>query len=143
MTMKIYARTLAALAGLLLLGSAGALDAQTSDTMTSVPFAFAVGSATLPPDTYRISRLPGHMSAFLIRGRNDGAIVTSQPEGRSQSDATPRLVFHRYGQQYFLREVRLAGNSGFKLPKTRAEIAAAEQIADRSTPEVVVVRARP
>jgi hypothetical protein len=143
MMMKLHTRRLMAIAGLLLAGAAAALNAQTTDTVTDVPFAFTVGTATLPRDTYRISRLPGHTDAFLIRGLRHGAIMVSQPDGASETDPGPRLVFHRYADSYFLREVRMPGNTGFKLPRTRGELQAAEQLASRSTPEVVVLHARP
>jgi hypothetical protein len=130
-----------AVAALLVLGAAAGAAAQGSDTVTHVPFAFAVDSSMLPRDSYQVSRLPGHMDAFLIRGQHKGVVVLSQPEGPSDRDSSPRLVFHRYGNQYFLREVRLAGNDGFQLPTSAAERDAAERIAGLAVPEVVVVRA--
>lgn len=141
--MKTYASRILAIAGLLVLGSAPGASAQASDTVTAVPFAFRVGSTVLPRDGYRVSRLPGHTDAFLIRGLRQGTIVLSQPDGPSEADDTPRLTFYRYGNQYFLREVRLSGNDGFRLPKSPTEREAAEQRAGLVLPEVVVVRAEP
>lgn len=140
--MKRYARTILAIAGLMVFGAAGALNAQTTDTRTDVQFSFTVGTTTLPPDTYRVMRMPGQNGAFLIRGTRHGAVMLSQPDGRV-ADNSPRLVFHRYADRYFLREVRLGDNTGFSLPKTRLEIDAAEKIAGSPAPDVVVLRARP
>jgi hypothetical protein len=53
---------------------------------------------------------------------------------------TPRLVFDRYADQYFLREIRLPGKVGFEFPRTAAENAAAERLASGAKPDVVVVR---
>jgi len=139
--MKSFVRSLVAIAGLLVLTAAAAPHAQGTDTVTNVPFAFNVGKTAMPRDSYTISRLPGHMDAFMIRGLRHTAIVTSQPADRG-ADATPRLVFHRYGDSYFLREVHMGGSTGFELPATRAERDAAERVADASTHEVVVVRAQ-
>jgi len=139
--MRIHARKIVAIATLFVLGAAPALSAQTSDTVTDVPFAFTIGMTSLPRDTYRVSRLTGHMDVFMISSLRHSAILLSQPDGPSDTDETPRLVFHRYADRYFLREIRLPGNVGFRLPKTRAEREAAEQIAGRSSAEVVVVRA--
>jgi hypothetical protein len=139
--MKIRVRSFLAMAGLVL-GAAVASFAQTTDTVTNVPFAFNVGSTELPRDSYRISKVSGHMSAFQIRGLRGAAIIISQLDGPSATDPSPRLVFHRIGDKYFLREVRLSGNSGFTLPTSRAETAAAETAEGvDAAPETVVIPA--
>jgi hypothetical protein len=138
--MKSYARTIMALAGLAFIVTAATVNAQSTDTITKVPFAFNVGSSLMPRDTYRVSKLGGHTDVFLISGFRHSAILLGQPDG-SKSDDNPRLVFHRYGDSHFLREVWLAGNTGFSLPETRQERDAQERIAARSTPEVIVVLA--
>ncbi len=124
--MKIRFRSLLAMAGLLVLNASAVSLAQTTDTVSNVPFTFNVGSAELPRDTYTITKVSGHMSAYQIRGLRAAAIMISQPDGPDAADPSPRLVFHRIGDKYFLREVRLTGNSGFTLPASSAETAAAE-----------------
>jgi hypothetical protein len=141
LAMKIHARTLLVVAGVLL--AAVATNAQTTNTVTDVPFEFTVGTTTLPRDSYEVTRITGQNGAFLIRGARRGVVVISQPEGPSATDNSPRLVFHRYNDRYFLREVRLPGNNGFRLPKTAAEIDAAERLAAGVTHDVVAVRTRP
>ncbi len=138
--MKTYARTFIALAGFAFIGTAAVVNAQSLDTITKVPFAFNVGSSLMPRDTYRVSKFGGHTDVFMISGFKHSAILLGQPDG-GKTDDNPRLVFHRYGDSYFLREVRLAGNTGFNLPETRQERDAQERIAGRSTPEVIVVLA--
>jgi hypothetical protein len=140
--MKIRFRSLLAMAGLLVLGASAVSLAQTTDTVTTVPFTFNVGSAELPRDTYRITKVSGHMSAYEIRGLRAAAIMISQPDGPDNANPSPRLVFHRIGDKYFLREVRLPGNSGFTLPTSEAEVAAAETVGADAAPETVVVPAR-
>ena len=140
--MKIHARTLMVVAGLLL-AAAVVTNAQTTNTVTDVAFEFTVGTTTLPRDSYEVTRITGQSGAFLIRGARRGVVVISQPEGPSATDNSPRLVFHRYNDRYFLREVRLPGNNGFRLPKTSAEVDAAEQLAAGVTHDVVSVRTRP
>ena len=139
--MKIHVRTLIVVAGLLL--AAVATNAQTTNTITDVPFEFTVGTTTLPRDSYQVTRITGQSGAFIIRGARRGVVVVSQPEGPSATDNSPRLVFHRYNDRYFLREVRLPGSNGFRLPKTSAEVDAAEQLAAGVTPDVVSLRTRP
>ena len=138
--MKRYAR-LTAILSLAVLTVAAAATAQGFDTVTNVPFQFSVGDTSLPRGTYRVSRLPGNLVAFQIRSEHGGAIVMNQPAGVDEKDASPRLVFHRYGNAYFLREVRMAGNFGYELPSGQAERDAAERLASRARPDVVVVPA--
>lgn len=137
--MTNYARHILA-AGLVTMCAVAAPNAHTSDTVTAVPFAFEVGSASLPRDTYQVSTLPGQSGGFMIRSLRHGAIVLSQPDGPSDKDNSPRLVFHKYGDRHFLREVRLAGSAGFSVAKTPGEIDAAERMAAGSRPEVIVLR---
>jgi DNA integrity scanning protein DisA with diadenylate cyclase activity len=49
-------------------------------------------------------------------------------------------VFDRFGEQYFLREIHLAGNVSLALPLTGVERRAAERLASGTKSEVVVVR---
>jgi hypothetical protein len=137
--MTLSLRGLTAIVAAAIIASAAAASAQTTDSTTNVPFAFTVGNKTLPRDVYRISRLPGHMDVVQIRGLRGGVIVMSQPEGPDRQDPSPRLVFHRYGDSYFLREIRMPGNVGLALPATRLERDAAEKVAGNAAPEVVVV----
>ena len=135
--MKSFAR-LSVLA-VLIAGIGVSVHAQADETISRVPFAFTVGSTSMPRDTYRVTRIAGR-TAFMIQSEHHAAIMLALPEGR-EDNQTPRLVFHRYGDRYFLREIRMPDNTGFELPVTRDERQAAEQIAGVSTHEVVVVHA--
>ena len=137
--MKPSLRGFAAIAAVAVVASVAAASAQTTDSIAKVPFAFTVGTKTLPRDVYRISRLPGHLDVVQITGARSGAIVISQPEGPDRTDSSPRLVFHRYGDSYLLREIRMPDNVGLALPATRLERDAAEKIASNAAPEVVVI----
>lgn len=138
--MTHYARQIVAV-GLVTLCAAVAVNAQSSDTVADVPFAFSVGSEVLPRDTYTISRMHGQSGVFMIKGQRHGVVVFSQPDGRSDTDNGARLLFSRYGDRHFLREVRLTGSDGFSLPKSKAEGDAAEGIAG-ATPEMIELRTR-
>ena len=114
--MKSYATRFIALTAFAFVVTAAVAKAQSTDTITKVPFSFNVGASVMPPDTYRVSKFGGHTDVFMISGFRHSAVLMSQPDGRTRDDS-PRLVFHRYGDRYFLREVRLAGNTGFSLPR--------------------------
>jgi hypothetical protein len=54
-------------------------------------------------------------------------------------------VFHRYGDQYFLREIRWEDTARLDLPETKAERNAAEGRSDRAAAKmesVIVTAAR-
>jgi hypothetical protein len=137
--MKSYTRILALSAFAIVL-TAGVAKAQSNDTISRVPFAFNIGTSVMPADTYRVSEFGGQTGVFMISGFRHSAIVLSEPDGRTGVDQ-PQLVFHKYGDQYFLREIRLAGNTGFSLPESKQERQVEERVADRSTPERIVVLA--
>ena len=137
--MKSYTRILALSAFAFVL-TAGVAKAQSNDTISKVPFAFTIGTSVMPADTYRVSEFGGQTGVFMISGYRHSAIVLSEPDGRVAGDR-PELVFHKYGDQYFLREIRVTGSTGFSLPESKQERQVEERVADRSTPERVVVLA--
>jgi hypothetical protein len=114
------------------LATAAPVQAQEVHLVARVPFDFAVGDANLPHDAYRLSRLDGHPEMLFVRGDRTGAFVRTSEERVPRDGARPSLVFHRYGDQYFLREVRWEGTARLDLPQTNAERAAAERRADRA-----------
>jgi hypothetical protein len=123
--------------------AAAPVSAQDVDLVARVPFEFTVGNSALPRDTYQLSRLDGHPEMLLVRGDRKGVFVRTEEMGRQRDNVAPSLLFHRYGNQYFLREIRLEGNDRLDLPETKAEREAAEGRADRAAVlmEKVVVSA--
>ena len=97
-------------------------NGQSGKSRASVPFDFIVGSATLPSGDYRLEQVTSSRSVLKIRcaGSNDSAMrMTSPATGNSQK---AKLVFHRYGQRYFLAEVWSgAGEQGRQLMKSQQE----------------------
>ncbi|MGH9308013.1 MAG: hypothetical protein ACRD1U_01475 [Vicinamibacterales bacterium] len=140
--MQNHVRRITTLAGAVVMAAAASVQAQTSDTVTDVPFAFAIGGESMPAGTYRVSRLSHQLNVFQVSSLRQTAIVISQPEGPDDRDDSPRLLFYRYGDQYFLREIRLPGNTAYSIPQSRQERDAEERIAGRMAPEVVAVRAQ-
>jgi hypothetical protein len=101
------------------------------DLIARVPFEFAVGNASLPRDTYRLSRLTGHQDMLVVRSERKGVFVRTDVVRVRRDAEPPSLTFHRYGDQYFLREVRLDGSARLDLPQTQPERDAAEHRVDR------------
>jgi hypothetical protein len=98
-------------------------NAQSSRTVVSnVPFEFVVGGNALPAGEYRITRALGNALTIRSADANAAAMrltIEIQP-GKDKQHA--RLVFHRYGNSYFLAEVWSgAGDMGRQLLKSRQE----------------------
>ena len=136
--MTISVQRLVVTAGLLLVGAATSARAQGIETVTNVPFAFTAGDTNLPRDHYRIVPMPGQNGVFMIRGRRHGVILTSVTDRLNDREPAPSLTFHRYGDQYFLREVQLGDGRILHIPQTRAEIEAAEHVSAQAAPKSTV-----
>ena len=88
-----------------------------ADIRANVPFSFTVDKKVLPAGTYNVTSSNAH--TLLISSFGAGAVTMGQrAESRSGS---PRLVFHRYGNDYILREVWMGGGSGYQLRETARE----------------------
>jgi hypothetical protein len=103
------------LASLLVLCSFVATQAARAQEPLSVniPFAFAAGETTLPAGEYRVQKMDGNGAVLLIRCTEPKAsimVVTNSTGGGKQQEQS-KLVFHRYGNQYFLSQV---WNAGYK-----------------------------
>ncbi len=98
------------------------VPAGAADVRCDIPFSFQVNGATLPPGTYNVST---EQSALMIRGATRGAVALGNLV-ESRQDTSPKLVFHKYGDEYFLRQVWSGGTSGRELPRPRRERELAE-----------------
>lgn len=113
----------------------------------SVPFDFAVGTATLEAGEYIVTRVDAR-GTFLISGLDSRGRVFafSRPvQAKFGQETSPMLIFNRYGNQYFLAQVWNGGQvDGHQFRKTAKERqAAGEVVAKNATePELVVIAAR-
>lgn len=97
-------------------------NGQSRKSRTSVPFDFMVGDKALPAGNYNVDSITSSGDALRI-GNADSAQsatrLTVVADGRSK---TAKLVFHRYGERYFLAQVWTAGGAeGRQLMKSRQE----------------------
>ena len=109
----------------------------------NVPFAFTVGQTEMPAGNYVISSVSE--SAIAIRDRNKGASVISlyRSEQPTSKDRTAKLVFHKYGDKYFLSQVaRGYGGNVIQLPTSKQEKEAQIQSARQTPPKEVAVGAK-
>jgi hypothetical protein len=75
----------------------------------NIPFAFEAGLTHFAPGTYFLS---DSQQYFLTVRSSSGSALAMKRQESSLSPATEgKVVFHRYGDQYFLREVWLKGQA--------------------------------
>ncbi len=95
---------IAFLAATTCIGSLSA-SAQTHTALANVPFDFTVGSTPLPAGTYTItSSAPSHV--IWLDSRSGGHAAVMGLAGDSRPLAPNKIVFHKYGSDYFLSDVR-------------------------------------
>jgi hypothetical protein len=127
-----------ALAAVVCLASVPALQAQTGwqTASVTVPFSFNYGKAHLGHGQYVLS-ISGN--SLTIRGNRSVATALAQSSYNPSDNGTLRVVFARYGDRYFLEEVRGA-MSELTVMESSAEKRAAREFAMRGErPEIVAL----
>jgi len=121
---------------------AGTSFAQSDSVRAKVPFAFTVGSVVLPAGTYTIKP----ESEFVISIRNHDRPVAAlstviQDSGKSPNGG--KLVFHKYGGQYFLSEILCdSASMNLEIPTSKREKTAQLEQARLGTVSNTLVAAR-
>ena len=71
-----------------------------------VPFSFSVNNETFTPGEYEFTQESLHLLRVANLKSNDSAFEPVYPaQARKEANGQVRLVFHRYGSQYFLAAV--------------------------------------
>lgn len=89
-----------------------------------IPFAFTAGDATLPAGEYRVEKVNSASPALLIRCTegSPAIMVVTSPATVKAPQQKSKLIFHRYGNRYYLAQVWSAGSSrGRELRKSSVE----------------------
>jgi hypothetical protein len=117
--------------GLLLV--AACASAQSLKVTANVPFGFVVDKAALPAGAYTIEAISSAASPTLLIRNTDARIgMMTLPNSAQSLNASQNtcLVFHRYGDRYFLAQIWVAGDTSgreFKMGRHEAEIASSTQ----------------
>jgi hypothetical protein len=103
----------------------------------TIPFEFTIRDKALPSGEYIVRRSVSERPETLTISRVDGSsgeyVLTSAVQTNSPR-AESMLVFHSYGERYFLTQVWSAGDSaGRELPKTTRERELAKNAVTRQT----------
>jgi hypothetical protein len=94
--------------------------------IADIPFEFNVGYKTMPAGEYLVEVVATAGNALMIQSANrtNSVVRLSEATDRATNRPHARLLFHRYGQQYFLAEVwNGLDNTGRQLLKSQEELA--------------------
>ena len=75
--------------------------------VADIPFEFNVGYKTMPAGEYSVQAIASAGDSLLIKSADSkvSALRLSEATSRVKDKSHARLVFHRYGDRYFLAEV--------------------------------------
>lgn len=136
-------KRLFALSGSFVVLAAVLVSAQSRSTKTNVPFDFTAGGQRFLAGEYKISNRGANQDVTTITSADHKSqmfILGNQVESELAQDQS-KLVFHKYGNQAFLREIWTTGSRvGRQFPMSAAERELARQDADE---KVVVLTSLP
>jgi hypothetical protein len=90
----------------------GSTNAQSRRVTATVPFEFVVGDKTFAAGDYEVRSVTDGGQAMMIRNEDSQLSITrlTNTLHPKKTNSTPRLVFHRYGADYFLAEIWSGGD---------------------------------
>jgi hypothetical protein len=95
------------------------LQAQ-SRLVVNVPFDFSLGQNEMAAGKYEVESISDQLAAIRNLDTGVAQVFIKSVHMRAGRPGSPRLVFDKYGEQYFLREV-WDGNTGIQLQPSRRE----------------------
>ena len=114
--------------GLFFMLSIASISAQTPRVEVNIPFDFSAGKATLKAGSYTVKKISENTIAIRTADGKTTAFVNAPLAiGLRDSKAGERLVFNKYGEQYFLAQVWLSVETGRQLFTTSTETKAARE----------------
>lgn len=123
-----------------------AMTAQAQSGITlltaDIPFQFSLGKKTLPAGKYTIKKMNIGVSKVLrltnARGKHVALIAMREINSLYKMPSESCWIFNRYGDQYFLSQVWMAGESGVELGQTQVEQQVAKSLNAPKATEVSV-----
>ena len=77
-----------------------------------IPFGFYVRDAALPAGSYTVREAKSPGIVQIMNNDTGKSILVMAPGNHSGNTADSKLVFHKYGDRYFLSELWLDGAAG-------------------------------
>ena len=121
--MKKAMRMLALAMTMLPLLAAAQLERNTK-IATNVPFDFMVANKAVPAGEWILQSASDNGRTLLLNNvdAKTALFSTASADVSKQPAAAYALVFHKYGDRYFLSAVRLAGSTTmYQIPRSKAE----------------------
>jgi hypothetical protein len=109
---------------LVLSGMAAAQMSSANKIVAQVPFDFMVANKVEPTGKWavRVAVRDGNILDISNARTNAGVFSMSSRTDAKQPASHYALVFHRYGDRYFLSEIKLRGSKiAYRLPGSKAE----------------------
>ena len=140
--MKSQALTTLPLLTLLLLVTTISTSAQSQrSSVIDIPFSFTIGDKTLPAGEYTVEpNRKDYDKVWLLQSKDSRASVlfSTMSVRANETQEQTKLVFNKYGEQYFLSQIWTPGGSnGRALTTPRAERELAKNSAERQKVAVV------
>ena len=118
--LKSSAKVFAAILAVASMSAVSHAQGQIDQVKVNVPFAFETGTSYMPAGVYKISMEQNRI--MLVKGNTKAALLLTRLDEDRSPVAAGKVVFHRYGNRYFLREVWTPGRSShFECDKSKAE----------------------
>lgn len=128
--------------------SAVSAFAQSPTLKANIPFDFQINGKAMTAGEYTIAEPASPRGTVIIRGgqkKSAAAAIFQAVEANKTSPAT-QLVFHRYGNEYFLAQMQVKGQTAaMELPTSKAERNLVKELRGRNLannkvkPEIVTV----
>jgi len=136
-----------ALSGLLvLLTFASALGQSDRQTIIYIPFNFSVGEKSFPSGKYVIEQNRKDSDTVWVIRRKDNvgkALFLTRPVRANETQEATRLVFHQYGDLYFLAEFWTAGSqTGREIQTSDREKTLDKALAEKRQDHVLIDRGK-
>jgi len=116
----------------------------TNGVRANVPFEFNVGDKTLPAGKITAREMSATSGALVISNTDkaQSAIRLAHAAYSNKADQC-KLVFHRYGNRYFLAQVWIPGYDALQFNKTKSERALEREtkLSKNSAPDLVTIMA--
>jgi len=108
-----------------------ATQAQSIMLKADIPFDFLVGDKRLPSGQYHVKSLNPVLTQIESKDARSTAIVLTTGMQAAKTSDVGKLVFNRYGDQYFLSKIWVPStNTGRQLPKSRFEREVAQRLSN-------------
>ena len=106
-----------------------------------IPFAFTVVDKTVPAGTYALKEVLHSVLVMMSTDNRENVVFfTNGVEAKGNQEVEPKLVFRRYGDQYFLAQIWTGGTRlGRELPKSAKERLVAQ---NQPEPQLIYIAAK-